>query len=93
MAALTALFSRLEVLNSQTAAYIAAAESTGDWDTAFGLVFSPAISQRVFVLVRELGSALDYYDPDTTYEEDVRAFARALEDKVRQLRPFHRPDA
>jgi hypothetical protein len=91
MAALKALFSKLEDLNDQTAGYTAAAESTGDWDTAFSLVFSPALSQRVFALARELGSSLDYYDPDTTYEEDVRAFAGALDDKVHRLRPFHGP--
>lgn len=52
------------------------------WEEAYGLIFSPSISRKVFDLCYELGSRLDYYDPDSSYEEDVMAFEMALSNKV-----------
>ena len=43
-------------------------------------IFSEHVSQRVF---REIH--LDYCDPDTKYEEDVDAFMRAFNAKMREL--------
>lgn len=51
-------------------------EAHGDcdeWEIKYELVFDVARE------VRELGYDIEYYDPDATYEEDVRAYATALE--------------
>lgn len=40
-------------------------------------IFSDKISVKINSLIR-----LDYYDPDTTYEEDVCAYIAALNDYV-----------
>lgn len=54
--------------------------STASWEIKYDLIFSEAISKRVSQLIR-----LEYYDPDTSYEEDVRAYVDALENKVAEL--------
>jgi hypothetical protein len=43
------------------------------WETKYHIIFSEHISGRVSELIE-----LDYYDPDTSYEEDVRAFMDAF---------------
>ena len=48
-------------------------KSDMSWEEKYELIFSPEISQKVFEIVR-----FDYYDPDTTYEEDVMAFYNAF---------------
>ena len=45
-------------------------ESDMSWEAKYDLIFSPDIYQNV----RKLARGFDYYDPDTTYEEDVMAF-------------------
>lgn len=47
--------------------------SSGSWESKYDRVFSNQISGKVFSLIR-----LDYCDPDTTYKEDVLAFASAF---------------
>jgi hypothetical protein len=54
--------------------------SEASWETKYELIFSDAISEKVF---REL--RLDYYDPDTTYEEDVTAFMNAFNQKMEDI--------
>ena len=56
-------------------------DSDIDWELKYDLIFSEDISKRIFSLIN-----LDYYDPDTSYEEDVRAFMNALEEKAEQLK-------
>jgi hypothetical protein len=56
-------------------------DSDASWETKFNLVFSDDLSLRVW----ELDSGFDYYDPDTTYEDDVRAFVEALQERVADL--------
>ena len=73
-----------------TAAYQDAKPSTGDfndpvWERVYDAVFSDAVSIRVFSLFGKLNMSFDWYDPDTTYEEDVVAFARALKERVAEL--------
>lgn len=46
-------------------------------DEKYDLIFSKDISQRV---------SFDYYDPDTSYEEDVHAFMRGFEEYVDKLK-------
>ena len=64
---------------------IGVTDSRVDWEIIYDRVFSERCSRRVFTLCNELGSSLDYYDPDTSYEEDVAAFYWALKDKVTQF--------
>ena len=59
-------------------------ESNLSWEAKYDLIFSPNLSRKVFDICR----GFDYYDPDTTYEEDVMAFYNAfteyLTDKEKQ---------
>ena len=48
-----------------------------DWEQKYDRIFSDQISRKVHKLIH-----LDYYDPDTSYEEDVSAFASALDEWV-----------
>ncbi len=57
-----------------------------DWELKFDLIFSPEVSRRIFQLFSELNVSFDYYDPDTSYEEDVQALANALEEKMQELK-------
>ena len=57
--------------------------SNAYWETAYEAVFGT--SKDVQAVLRALNTRLEYYDPDTTYEEDVRAFVDALREKVEQL--------
>lgn len=56
-----------------------------DWDSVFGLVFNEDTSTAAFAALKNINNSLDYYDPDTSYEEDVMAFANALNEKVTSL--------
>ncbi len=47
------------------------------WEVKYDLIFSEQISRRVFTLIK-----LDYYDPDTSYQEDVTAFVNAFNEKM-----------
>ena len=60
----------------------AIASSPAEWETKYDLIFSDAISGRI----RDLGMAPDYYDPDTSYEEDVMAYVAAHKTKADQMR-------
>ncbi len=48
--------------------------SEADWLLKYDLIFSDSISCNIF----NLGLRFDYYDPDSSYEEDVRAYITAL---------------
>lgn len=52
----------------------------------YSFVFSEKCSRRAFAIIKEMGTSLDYYDPDTSYEEDMDAFISALREKITQLR-------
>lgn len=56
------------------------------WDLTYSLVFSDNICRRTRTLFNELNISFDYYDPDTSYEEDVRAYADALNEKVTSIK-------
>jgi hypothetical protein len=47
------------------------------WETKFDQIFD-CYSERLRPLLNEMGLRLEYYDPDTTYEEDVTALVTAL---------------
>lgn len=44
-----------------------------NWEVKYDKIFSDKISKKVFSKI-----SLNYYDPDTTYEEDVTAFVNAF---------------
>ena len=48
------------------------------WDEKYDLIFSDKISRKVFKLIN-----LNYYDPDTSYQEDVSAFMSAFNERMR----------
>lgn len=48
-----------------------------EWEEKYSLIFSENISRKVFNTIN-----LDYYDPDTSYQEDVFAFTSALDEWV-----------
>lgn len=50
------------------------------WEQKYNRIFSDQISRKVHKLIY-----LDYYDPDTSYKEDVLAFAEALKNYTEQL--------
>jgi len=47
------------------------------WEEKYDQIFSEKISKKVFNLIK-----LDYYDPDTSYQEDVQAFMSAFNERV-----------
>ena len=51
-----------------------------EWSEKYNMIFSSNISLRVFELIN-----LDYYNPDTSYEEDIMAFAYALNEWVNRV--------
>jgi hypothetical protein len=55
-------------------------ESTATWEVKFDLIFSKDLSAKVFSLTK-----IEYYDPDTSYEEDVMAFMQAFDEKMKSL--------
>jgi len=59
------------------------------WATAYGLVFSKTCSLRANALFKELNVDFDYYDPDTTHQEDVEAFATALNNSCEHVAAFY----
>jgi hypothetical protein len=59
------------------------------WKMAYDLVFSKDCSQRAYTLLKDLNISFDYYDPDTSYEEDIEAFARALKNTCEEIAVFY----
>lgn len=61
--------------------------------TAIKIIDDPSLSweskyDNVFnlnTILRRYGVVLDYYDPDTTYEEDTKAFVNALKEYLANL--------
>lgn len=60
---------------------IAIRDSEASWETKYELIFSEEIS----VAIRNSGIIVDYYDPDTSYEEDAKAFVDAIQEKATEL--------
>lgn len=55
------------------------------WDAKYRQVFSDACARRIHALLAQMDESLDWYDPDADYEDDVRAFATAFDDKLTDL--------
>lgn len=60
-------------------------ENNISWETRYEIIFSSQVSKQIFTYFKEIGIVFDYYDPDTSYEEDVKAFADAVNDKIVEL--------
>lgn len=45
-------------------------ESDLSWEAKYDMIFCKEVSQKA----KKLAPSFDWYDPDTTYEEDVMAF-------------------
>jgi len=58
-----------------------------NWEQKYDLIFSDSLSSVVFNQVY-----IDYYDPDTSYQEDVTAFVRAFNDKMKELNTIFKED-
>lgn len=58
------------------------------WKTTFDLVFK--LKTQVVSLLDELGMELDYYDPDSSYQDDVTAFGDALNNKMENINKITR---
>lgn len=84
---LGALNHRIQSLISNAEGMDATNDNGGQdpWEVAYDLVFSDTISRQVHSTLRAMNQSLDYYDPDTSYEEDVRAFADAVSSKFSVL--------
>lgn len=52
-------------------------DDTLDWEQKYDAIFDRHGS-KISLLLHKVGIRLEYYDPDTTYEEDVTAYVRAL---------------
>lgn len=46
------------------------------WEAKYDLIFSDEISKKI---------RLDYYDPDTSYEEDVMAWCGAFNNYINEI--------
>lgn len=57
---------------------IKVAESEASWKAKYDIVFSPDVSSLL--------PKLDYWDPDTTEEEDVGAYIAALREELEEWR-------
>lgn len=58
----------------------------GGWMVRYDIVFSDNNSGRAIALYNRLtNSKFDYYDPDTSYEEDVVAFVNAITESFKSL--------
>lgn len=62
------------------------AESDAAAETKYELIFSEDGSRALGQIFQ-----LDYYDPDTSYEEDVQAYVAALREKCAELRKIASP--
>ena len=50
-----------------------------EWEEKFQLVFSNEISNKIYLLV----TSLDYYDPDSGYQDDTLAFYQAVKEYLK----------
>lgn len=51
------------------------------WEEKYDAIFSEDISRKI----RDTGAYVDWCDPDTSYEEDVTAYIKALREKAADM--------
>ncbi len=71
----------LEVIRDLIAQAESIFNSDLDWETKYDQIFGMKIARKIL----DAGYSFDYYDPDTTYQEDVTAYMRALTDGLSML--------
>lgn len=49
-----------------------------EWEEKYDLIFSDTLSSRIYETLKNINIRFDYYDPDTSYEEDAVAFSNGL---------------
>lgn len=57
------------------------ANSDASWQTKYDLIFSSDISEKI----KKTEVSCPYYDPDTSYEEDVLAYVSVVNEKADEL--------
>jgi hypothetical protein len=57
-------------------------QSTLEPEHQYHLIFSDKISKKIYAIFKEFNYLFDYYDPDTSYEEDMDYFLRAVREHV-----------
>jgi hypothetical protein len=62
------------------------------WDTTYSLVFNKNLSTKIKDCLAELNVDLEYYDPDTSYKEDVLAYYEAVKSEVETLTKLIQPN-
>lgn len=82
---LNKLNNRLQSLVADTLTADATTGHRDPWEATYEVVFSSEVSKRVYVALSDMGQRLDYYDPDSSYEDDVLAFASAVQSKISDL--------
>ena len=64
-------------------------DSDDPWEGKYDYIFSKEVSQgKVKDFLAQTNLRLDYYDPDMSCEDDVRAYVDALEDLVEEPNGF-----
>ena len=71
-----------EFLGLVEIAHEVAASCELEWHQKYNLIFSSKISARI----SELGFAIEWFDPDGSYEDDIFAYLRGLERKRGEIR-------
>lgn len=87
----SAAFKKLIECSERADAIVLAAQSAqtpNSWAIAFDLLFADPVMGRANTIFSQLGVSFEFYDPDTDYEDDARAFQQALALRVDELRPF-----
>lgn len=65
------------------------AKNERSWETAYDLIFSQYGNQTITKCLNALNiERFDYYDPDTTYEEDSTAYMSALNSYMLHIAAF-----
>lgn len=79
------LNNQLQDLVNNTFSSSLESELLDPWEATYNVVFSKQLSTQIYTALKTMNQTLDYYDPDTSYEEDVLAFANAVQEKTKEL--------
>ena len=60
-------------------------ETDIDWESKYDLIFYTH-KETIHPLCNDIGMNFDWYDPDTSYEEDVRSYMEALKEFQTKLK-------
>ena len=72
----------IEAKVNAAAEYITPEWNDDDWERLYNFVFSDKISRVVYSIIPDF----NWYDPDTTYQEDVCAFIGAFLREMDELK-------